>query len=375
MKINRIDLFHVAMPLLYPWRTAYGEDASIHAVLCRMTSGSLSAWGESSPLAAPCYSPEWAGGLLAVLRDWLAPALAGQEISSGEELQQKLSHFKGNQFAKAALDTAWWALESQRTGKPLHGLLAEKATGTVRDEAEVGADFGVMDKVGDLVKAIAPAVAAGFPRIKLKFRPGWDLPMLAAVRKEFPQQTFHIDCNSGYRLRDAELFQQVDEFGLAMVEQPLAHDDVVEHAELAKLIRTPICLDETINSLRQAELALRLGSCRWVNIKPGRVGGLTVAVQIHNACRAAGIPCWVGGMLESATGSSACIALSMLENFHYPADIFPTERFYREDLADVPVELIRTREGLPGVKPFTRLPEPHPERLRRMTIAQATIGK
>lgn len=135
--------------------------------------------------------------------------------------------------------------------------------------------------------------------------------MLAAVRKEFPQQTFHIDCNSGYRLRDAELFQQVDEFGLAMVEQPLAHDDVVEHAELAKLIRTPICLDETINSLRQAELALRLGSCRWVNIKPGRVGGLTVAVQIHNACRAAGIPCWVGGMLESgATGSSACIALS-----------------------------------------------------------------
>jgi O-succinylbenzoate synthase len=373
MHISRIDLFHVAMPLIYPWRTAYGEDATIHSVLCQMTSGSRSAWGESSSLAAPCYSSEWAGGVFAVAKEWLAPALVGQSIASGEDLQSRLAHFKGNVFAKAALDNAWWALRSQETGQPLHVLLAEAAGCAARDEVPVGADFGVMDSIAELLAAIGPAVEQGFPRVKLKFRPGWDLPMLRAVRDAFPTQTFHIDCNSGYSLADLPLFREIDELGLAMIEQPLAHDDVVDHAALQAAIRTPVCLDESITGLRQNEQAIRLGSCRYVNIKPGRVGGLTVAIKIHNACQAAGIPCWVGGMLESAVGASQCVALAMLPNFTYPADIFPSSRFYREDLADEPLELIRTREREPGVRPFPQPPEPHPERLVRMTVQSARI--
>jgi O-succinylbenzoate synthase len=368
MRIDRIDLFHVAMPLIYPWRTAYGEDAAIHAVLCRLASGSVDAWGESSPLAAPCYSPEWAGGAYAVTRDWLAPALVGQDVQSGQQLQQRLALFKGNPFAKAVLDDAWWALQSKLANRPLHELL-----GAARSEVPVGADFGVMDSLDDLLRQVGQAVQDGFPRIKLKFRPGWDLEMLAAVRKQHPTATVHVDCNSGYALNDLPVFQRMDEFHLAMVEQPLAHDDLVEHARLQAAIATPVCLDESVTSLRQARLALELKSCRNVNIKPGRVGGLTNAVAIHDLCRSAGVPCWVGGMLESATGAAHCVALAMLDNFVYPADIFPSDRFYQEDLSDPPLVLHRDGAGVPMIRASDRLPEPVPDRLRRLTIQQAVI--
>ena len=368
MKLDRIELFHVAMPLIYPWRTAYGEDAAIHAVICRMSSGSVDGWGESAPFAAPCYSPEWAGGAFAVARDWLAPALIGQEIASGEQLQQKLAIFKGNPFAKAALDTAWWSLHCRTTNTPLHVALGAK-----RSSVPVGADFGVMDRLDDLLTSVGQAVEAGFPRIKLKFRPGWDLPMLQAVRKQHPHHTFHIDCNSGYRLADVPLFREVDALQLAMIEQPLQHDDLVDHATLQASIRTPVCLDESITNLRQVEQAITLRSCRYVNVKPGRVGGLTNAVKIHDACRAAGIPCWVGGMLESATGAAHCVALAMLDNFTYPADIFPSSRFYHEDLSDPPLVLHKSDVGTPSVAAYMTLPEPIPERLARATQQHAVI--
>jgi O-succinylbenzoate synthase len=370
MRIDRIDLYHVAMPLIYPWRTAYGEDAAIHSVMCRMVSGSVEGWGESAPFAAPCYSPEWAAGLFGVARDWLAPALLGQEVSSGEDLQRRLAIYKGNPFAKAVLDTAWWSLASRLAGTPLHRLL-----GARRDRVPVGADFGVMDSLDDLLRGVGTAVEQRFPRIKLKFRPGWDLEMLATVRRQHPQHTFHIDCNSGYRLSDLPLFQKVDEFDLAMIEQPLQHDDLIDHATLQSKIRTPVCLDESITHPRQVEQALALGSCRYVNIKPGRVGGLTNAVTIHDRCRAAGVPCWVGGMLESSTGAALCVALAMLDNFTYPADIFPSSRFYHEDLSDPPLELVPLADRVPGVAAFEALPEPNPSRLAKLTIQQAVLKK
>jgi O-succinylbenzoate synthase len=379
MRITAVEIYHVAMPLLYPWRTAYGEDAAVESVLLRLhaidlTNGrELSAWGESSPLAAPCYSPEWAGGVFATVRDWLAPAVVGREVASGADLQRLLGHFKGNPFARATLDTAWWVLEARRVGQPLHRLL-----GATRDTCPVGADFGVMDSTDDLLRAIAGAVEAGFPRIKLKFRPGWDLPMLAAVRREFPEQVFHIDCNSGYRLSDLELFRRVDEFHLAMIEQPLAHDDLVDHAKLQQAIRTPVCLDESITSVERAAQAIELGSCRYVNIKPGRVGGITSAVAIHDLCRRAKIPCWVGGMLESAVGARLCVALAMLDNFTYPADIFPSSRFYADDLARPELELTSGPDGTPHV---TASPqpgigaEPDAALLARLTKQRASLAE
>lgn len=369
MRIDRIDLFHVAMPLIYPWRTAYGEDVAAHSVLCRMTSGSVEAWGESCPLTAPCYSPEWGGGIFTVARDWLAPALLGKDISSGDELQKLLAVYKGNPFAKAIFDTTWWALQSRLTNTPLHRLL-----GATRDQVPVGADFGVMDSVDDLLTAVGKAVDARFPRIKLKFRPGWDLDMLRAVRAQHPSEVFHIDCNSGYRLSDVSMFQAVDQFNLAMIEQPLQHDDVLDHATLQSQIRTPVCLDESITTLRQVEQAIALKSCQYVNIKPGRVGGLTNALKIHDACQKAGIPCWVGGMLESSLGANLCVALAMLDNFTYPADIFPSSRFYHQDLAEPALQLTALADGTPGVQAPKTLPEPDLTRLEKLTVERASFS-
>ncbi len=371
MRIDRIDVYHVAMPLIYPWRTAYGEDAAIEAVLVRMQSGEHVGWGESSPLAAPCYSCEWAGGVYATVRDWLAPALLGQNVESGEDLQQRLGHFKGNHFAKAALDTAWWVLHAQMTGQPLY-----KALGGKRDTIDVGADFGIMDSIDDLLSGMSKAFEAGFKRVKLKFRPGWDITMLQAVRSTFPTQTIHIDCNSGYTLDALDMFCRLDDFHLAMIEQPLSYDDVLDHARLQSAIHTPVCLDETINSLHRAEQAIDCGSCRWINIKPGRVGGLTVAKQIHDLAKKANIPCWVGGMLESAVGAQICIALATLDNFTYPADIFPSARFYRQDMSEPTIDLIPGVDGSPQVKASSRPgigTEPNAQRLQQLSKAHAHL--
>jgi O-succinylbenzoate synthase len=368
MRIDRIELFHVAMPLIYPWRTAYGEDAAGESVLCRITSGSTAAWGESAPLAAPCYSPEWAGGIFHVVQKWLGPALLGKDVRSGDELQQHLGHFKGNPFAKALLDNTWWNLEATLKNVPLHNLL-----GATRDQVPVGADFGVMDSVDDLLKNIGQAVEQRFPRVKLKYRPGWDLEMLRAVRRQFPTPVFHIDCNSGYRLSDLPMFQQIDDLKLAMIEQPLPHDDLIDHSKLQAQIATPVCLDESVAHPRHAEQALRQKSCGYVNIKPGRVGGLTNALKIHDLCRDARIPCWVGGMLESSLGSGLCVALAMLDNFTYPADIFPSARFYHEDLCDPPLELTTLPDVTPGVQAFRRIPEPNIQRLEKLCVQKADL--
>ena len=367
MRIDRIELFHVAMPLISPWRTAYGEDAVIESVLCRMTSGSVDAWGESCPLAAPCYSPEHAAGVFDTAVRWMAPQLLGQEITTGDQLQQRLAIFKGNPFAKAVLDCAWWNLQSKLSGTPLHRLL-----GATREVVTVGDDFGVLDTVDELLTRIAGAVAARFPRIKLKYRPGWDLPMLQRVRREFPEAVFHIDCNSGYTIRDMEMFQAIDDQNLAMIEQPLNHDDLVDHAALQRVIRTPVCLDESIASVRHAEKAIELASCRYVNIKPGRVGGLTNAIRIHDICQSTGVPCWVGGMLESAVGVAQCISLAMLDNFTYPADIFPSSRYYVQDLAEPIIELAENA-GIPSVRILDRMPEPEPQRLARCVVQSRVL--
>ena len=234
-----------------------------------------------------------------------------------------------------------------------------------------GADFGIQDSYDMLLGNIEKAVDAGFPRIKLKVAPGWDLEMLQIVTSTFPDMTFHIDCNSGYSLDDLPFFEAIDGMGLAFIEQPLHYNDLLDHAELAKRIGTPICLDETIVDARAAEQAIRIGACRYINIKPGRIGGLANALAVHDMARDAGIPVWVGGMLESALGGSVCVELATLENFTYPGDLFPSSRFYTRDLSQPAMELA---DGC-VFKPFTEgLPSPDPELLAERTLRHRTVG-
>jgi len=252
--------------------------------------------------------------------------------------------------------------------KPLWTLLGGQSR-----TVDVGADFGIMESVDDLLRTIEGAVHDGFKRIKLKYRPGWDLDMIAAVRRRFPDPVIHIDCNSAYTLADLDMFKRLDQFRLAMIEQPLMHDDLLDHAKLQAQLKTPLCLDESITSGDKARQAIEIKACGWINIKPGRVGGLTNAVTIHNLCREAGIPCWVGGMLESAVGASHCLTLATLPNFKYPADVFPSERFFVPDLAEPQMSLSAPSRmvvsGAPGCGA-----EPNAARLAKQTLEHAVVS-
>ncbi len=329
MKIDRIDVFYVRLPLIYPWRTAYGEDATIHSVLVRMESNGYEGWGETTPLRAPAYSPETAMSAYNTIVEFIAPPLVGKVFETAEQLLATYSWVKGNPFAKAGPEIAWWMLRATMEEKPLHKLLG----GNTR-KIEAGADFGVQDSIDMLLEKIQGAVNRGFKRVKLKVRAGWDLEMLQAVRAAFPKHTFHIDCNSGYTLDNVDFFRNIDKLGLAMIEQPLHHTDLLEHAELQKQINTPVCLDESITSVRSFEEALKLKSCQILNLKSGRVGGLSVAVKLHDMARNAGIPCWVGSMLESGIGAGILVELATLNNFTYPGDLFPSNFFYHQDLTE-----------------------------------------
>ncbi len=368
-RVDRVDIHEVAMPLLSPWRTSYGRDDAIHSLVVGVTSGDVQAWGEATPFERPEYSAEWAHGGLDLLSSCLAPAVVGREFDAAADVRVTLARYKGNPFAKAALETACWALEAALAGRSLRELLGGR-----HEAVEVGADFPVMDSFDELVRAIGGAVDHGFRRVKLKFRRGWDLPMLQAVRSDFPDLAIHVDCNNAFSLDDIALLRGLDRFDLVMVEQPLDHDDLHDHAALARMIDTPICLDESITTERRARLAVELGSCRWVNIKPGRVGGLAAAVAIHDLLRDAGVPCWVGGNLESAIGAGIATAFATLDNIGYPADIFPTSRLYPEDLAATEVAFRRI-DGVPHAIPDDAgsVREPHPERLDRMSVAAATV--
>jgi O-succinylbenzoate synthase len=365
MRIDAIDVYYVALPLIYPWRTAYGEDPEIHSVLVRLRSGDHEGWGEGTPFYAPTYSPECAASVFYLITELFVPQLIGREVGSAENLLEQLSMFKGNSFAKGAVESAWWNLEARLVGQPLHRLLG----GETRD-VDAGADFGVQDSYDMLLEKIEGAVDHGFQRVKLKARPGWDLEMLRLVRSTFPDLTMHIDCNAGYTLDDLPFFKAVDELDLAMIEQPLYYDDLVDHAELQKQIRTPVCLDESVKCVRHFETALRLGSCQVLNIKYGRVGGLSAAVKLHDLAQDAGIPCWVGGMLESAIGGSIGIELATLPNFTYPNDLFESQRFYRQDLTEPETHLNPDCTFSPSTVPGTPY-EPVMERVEQVTRRQA----
>ncbi|MDD5699198.1 MAG: o-succinylbenzoate synthase [Victivallaceae bacterium] len=368
MKIDGIEIYWVGMPLIYPFRTAFGNDETIESVLVKIVSGELYGWGEGASWKYPAYSGECAAGQFLISTDFIAPLLMGREINSGTELQDILSGIRGNYFAKAEFDLAWWDIYAKSQDQPLWKVLGGKSP-----TLESGADFGVMETYDALLGEIEKAVKAGTKRVKFKYRPGWDLEMVDVVRKTFPDIVMHIDCNSAYTIRDLAMFKKLDKYNLAMIEQPLGHDDLISHAALQAKIATPVCLDESITTPEKAAKAIKIKACRWVNIKLGRTGGLTNAVEINRICADGGVPCWVGSMVESAIGMSHNLAFATSSaNLKYPADIFPTDRFYVRDIGYPEMKFSEpskfTANASKGIGT-----EPVPEFLERCTIKKASF--
>jgi o-succinylbenzoate synthase len=367
--IEAIDVHWVRIPLAFVWRTSYGDQHVTDTVLVRMESEGHHAWGESCPPFIPAYSSEHTLATFHTVREHLAKRIVGQDLRTSADLLDRIGFVKGNQFARAALEITWWILEAKRRGVPLHVAL-----GGAGDHVAVGADFGIQESFDVLMAKVQAAIDQGFPRIKLKFRPGWDLDMVAAVRSTFPDFTFHIDGNAAYTIADADLFRRLDRYRLAMIEQPLADDgmSLVNHADLQAMIDTPVCLDESAQSLAHVQAAIRLRACRVVNIKMARVGGLAASRDIQALCAEHDIPCWVGGMLESAVGGAICAELATLPNFTYAGDVFPSSYFYRQDLGKP--EIVLSGPGqiatscVPGIAQ-----EPDPDLLAKWTVDHASF--
>lgn len=366
MRLDTIDVFHVAMPLIAPWKTAFSEETAIDTILVRITGEGHVGWGEASPYAMPQFCPEWATGCFFLIRDVFAPRLAGRDFETGADLQAALASFKGNQFAKAAIDLAFWDLLARSRGEPLWRMI-----GGVAPQIAVGADISVQDDRKTLVDGVGASLAAGYSRVKLKFRRDSGAGMVAAVREAYPDAALHIDCNGAFTLDDTPLFRELDTMGLTMIEQPLATDDLVDHARLQEQLATPICLDESITSVHRAEKAIAIGAARWINIKHGRVGGLTNALALNDLCRKCAIPSWIGSMLESNVGQGPSLALATLPDIAYAADVFPDGRLYAQDICEPAIHL-----SGPGTVTVPDSPghgyAPVPERLARHLVRATT---
>ena len=329
MRICQIVLYHLRMPLLRPFETSFGRISSRECLLIEAHTGDLTGWGECPADRDPGYSYETTGTAWHILKEFLVPAVLNQELQDAGELQQRMDFVRGHPMAKAGLEMAWWDLLGKASGRSLAELL-----GGVRDKVEVGVSVGLQESPAALVKTVEGYLADGYRRIKIKIKPGRDLGDAQAVRSAFPELRLQVDANSAYTLESAHVLQPLDELGLLLIEQPLAEDDLWDHSRLQQQFSTPICLDESILSPRHARQALEMGACRVINIKAGRVGGLSQAVAIHDLCQAQGVPVWCGGMLETGVGRAANLALASLPNFTLPGDISATDRYYAEDITE-----------------------------------------
>lgn len=339
MRIEGIEIFHLAVPMARPLLTPLGPWEHLQTVLVALESDGVVGWAEASPGNAPLLGPEWTGSVYRCLCEWIAPALVGQSFDSGQELHQHLARLQGNRYAKAAVDCAWWDLNARLQGKPLHRLL-----GGQTDRLPLGTSFDKMADIEELLEAIRQALEAGYSSIELKFRPGWEVSMVHLVRQEFPTAQIHIDVEGDLRLSHMEMLCRLDDFMLAMIEQPLPAYDLVGHAMIQEAIRTPICLAESITCPEEADIAIELKSGRYINLEPGRVGGLTPAQQIHDACQNAQVRCRLGARPQTAIATAIGLALGTKSNFTYPADFFSSEELLVDELAE-PIRLERSAEG------------------------------
>ncbi|MFW6125056.1 MAG: enolase C-terminal domain-like protein [Pirellulales bacterium] len=329
MHVDRIELFHLALPWRRPPETPAGPIERWETVLVAMHSGEAVGWGEAAPGTAPVDNTEWAAGAMAVLRDWLAPRLAGTPIDSGRAIAERLNAFHGHRHAKGALDVAWWDLRARHEGKPLW-----QALGGDRRQIEVGATLDRMDSPEEFLNTLGGLFEQGYARVRLMFRPGWDLRMIEAVRREYPVETVHLDAEGAMSLEHLDTLCRLDDFDVAMIEQPLPAADLVGHAMVQETIRTPIGLEESITDPWLADVAIELKSGRYMSLRPDRVGGLTAAAAIHDQCRAAAVGCFLGGGRQTTIGVRAGMALASKPGFTYAADFLPSDQWLAEDVAE-----------------------------------------
>ncbi len=334
MKIERIELHHISMPLVHPFRTSFGVERERPCILVEIHGDGFVGWGECVSSLGPFYSSETVTTAWHILHDFLVPALLGQTLNAPQDVPALVKHVRGHPMAKASLENGIWDLFAKSQNVPLWQLL-----GGVRERVEVGVSIGIQPTVEALLERVDGFVAAGYGRIKMKIEPGWLLEPIQLVRERHPHIRLMADANSAFTLADAPLLKQLDAFDLLMIEQPLGYDDIADHARLQAEIETAVCLDESIHSVADAQAMIDLNAGRIINMKVGRVGGFSNALKIHEMAEAAGIPLWCGGMLETGIGRAANVHLATLPNFLLPADISGTDRYYAEDIAEPPFVL------------------------------------
>ena len=364
MKIEAITLREIQMPLVHFFETSYGRTNHRRILLLTAHCEGADGWGECVAGEGPFFSTEWTDTAWPTIQQYLAPAVLGQTLNSASECVPLMAKVRGHRMAKAAIEQALWDAEAKQKQQPLWKLLG----GTQREIA-CGVSIGIQDSVEQLLEKIETELAAGYRRIKLKVKPGWDIQVLERVRSRWPEITLSCAANSAYSMEDVEHLRKFDQFNLLMIEQPLWHDDIYYHARLQRELRTAICLDESIRNARDAAFALETGACRIVNIKSGRVGGLTEARKVHDVCAAHQAPVWCGGMLESGIGRAHNVALSTLENFSLPGDVSASKRYWKEDIVEPEIEvsaqgMITVSEG-PGIG----------HRIREDLIEKLTVRK
>ncbi|NOT58900.1 MAG: o-succinylbenzoate synthase [Acidobacteria bacterium] len=327
MKIERIELREIKLPLVTPFETSFGRTYEREIVLVKVYGAGEHGWGECTVGENPFYNHEWANGAWTLIRDFVAPMVLGKSFDQPEDVPALTNKIRGNKMARAAVECAVWDLAARQQGKPLWQLL-----GGVQEEINCGVSLGLEDTDAAMLKKVEKEVAAGYQRIKIKIKPGRDYEMIKTLRKEYPTITMSVDANSAYSLNDVALLKKMDEFKLLMIEQPLAYDDILDHAELQPQLQTAICLDESILSEADARKALALKACRIINVKLGRVSGHTEARKVQAYCHARHIPVWCGGMLEAGIGRAHNIHMSTLPGFTLPGDVSASKRYWTEDI-------------------------------------------
>jgi len=329
MIIERIELRHIKMDLVSPFVTSMGTEYDEEHIIVSVDAEGVKGWGESVAEGTPFYSYETVPTAWHILKDFLIPAVLGKDISVIDEAIETYSRVRGHMMAKAGLEAALWdALAKTR------GISLSKMLGGVMDKIPVGVSIGIQESTDKLARKVEGYLAEGYKRIKIKISPGFDIQFVEALRKEFPDLLLQVDANSAYTLSDLDLFKRMDDFNLILIEQPLGYEDIFDHSKLQRELKTPICLDESIHSLDDTRAAIELGSCRVINIKPGRVGGFTESKLIHDYCASKNIPVWHGGMLESGIGRAGNVALASLTNFNLPGDISASKRYYKQDIVE-----------------------------------------